>query len=364
MGSRSGHALPRFNSASPQKMVGVLVWRSPNVFSVDLSAFDGFLNERGFNGVVDLRTRDDQLFVGAYGLASPRWGISNTVETRFDVASISKLFTSVAVLQLVERGELDLDTSIHQYADLGGTTISPAVTLRHLLTHRSGIADIAEEEDGENYAEVFVEFPCHLIVETSDFLKIFAHKAPNFAPGEGHRYCNSGFILAGLAVEHASGKGFRDFVHEEVFARAGMTRSAYFDKRYAVPDLAEGFDLDDQGRLEQNSYAYPPVGHADGGAFCTAGDLMKFLASLRAGVLLGPALTEAFFTPQFPDQGGMEQGFGLHFRADRWWKEGESEGASGILMHLDGVPLEFAVLANSADGAWPVIDEIVRLAEA
>lgn len=329
---------------------------------MDASGLDDFLLEQHFSGVVDLRRGGEQVFAGAYGLASPRWGALNTPATRFDVASISKLFTSVAVLQLVAQGGLDLDVSIHQYADLAGTTISPEVTLRQLLTHRSGIADIAEEDEGENYAEVFAQYPCHVIVNTADFVKIFADKPANFAPGTKHRYCNAGYILAGLAIEHASGLGFRDYVHAEVFAPAEMSRSAYFDKRYAEPDLAEGFDLDEAGRLEQNIYAYPPIGHADGGAFCTAGDLHAFLAALRAGDLLPPEWTEAFFTPQVSSgHADVQQGFGLEFRADRWWKEGGSEGASGILLHLGGIGLDIVVLANSAEGAWPVIDEIARL---
>ena len=96
------------------------------------------LTGEDFSGVVLLRRGDDTVFEGAYGLASPRWGVANAMDTRFDTASITKLFTSVAVLQLVGRGELELDTSIHTYADLSGTTISSEVTLRHLLTHTSG----------------------------------------------------------------------------------------------------------------------------------------------------------------------------------------------------------------------------------
>jgi CubicO group peptidase (beta-lactamase class C family) len=334
---------------------------------MDISGLDQFLTDNDFSGVIEIRrdTRrsgSEQIFAGAYGLASPRWGIANTLDTRFDVASISKLFTSVAVLQLAERGGLELDESIHEYADLDDTAISDQVTLRQLLTHTSGIADIAEEDLGENYAEVFMEYPCHTIVETRDFLPIFADKPANFAPGTQHRYCNAGYLLLGLAVEHASGLGFRDYVHQEVFGPAQMTRSAYFDKRYVVPDLAEGYDLDEAGRLEQNIYAYPPIGHADGGAHSTGGDLIRFLAALRTGALLSPDFTTAFFKGQVAGPPGIEQGFGLEFAADRWWKEGCSEGASGIVQHFVRPSLDLVVLANSADGAWPVIDEVVRLA--
>ena len=111
----------------------------------------------GFTGVVVVRHAGATVFSEAYGYATPRWQIPNTVDTRFDTASITKLFTSVAVLQQVGAGRLDLDASIHPYVDLSGTTISDAVTLRQLLTHTSGIADDADEEAGEVYADLFVD---------------------------------------------------------------------------------------------------------------------------------------------------------------------------------------------------------------
>jgi CubicO group peptidase (beta-lactamase class C family) len=318
---------------------------------------------QGFSGVVDVRRQGEVLFQGAYGLASPRWGVANTMNTRFDVASISKLFTSVAVLQLAGRGLLDLDSSIHEYADLAGTSITEQVTLRQLLTHTSGIADIAEEDEGQQYAEVFRSVPCHTVSATADFLPLFAYKEPKFSPGARRRYCNAGYVLAGLAVEHASGRSFREYVEAEILAAAGMSRSGYFDKRYAIPDLAEGFDPADGGLLEQNVYAYPPAGAPDGGAFCTAGDLHQFLGALRGGVLLPPGLTELFLTPQVaiePAEGEQpsEQGFGLEFTQDCWWKEGRSEGASGCLTHYVAGGVDVVVLSNSMDGAWDMNFEI------
>ncbi len=319
---------------------------------------------RLFSGVVDVRRDGEVLFQSAFGLASPRWGVPNTLDMRFDVASISKLFTSVAVLQLVAAGRLDLDASIHEYVDLAGTTIAPAVTLRHLLTHTSGIADIAEEDEGENYADVFRVVPCHTIMTLRDFLPVFAAKPPHFAPGSGSRYCNAGYIIAGMAVEHASGRGFQDYVEGEVLARAGMTRSGYFDKRYAIDDLAEGFDPTDDGRLEQNIYAYPPQGAADGGAFCTAADLHAFFAALRGRQLLPADLTDEFLTCQVArtDGGPGGQGFGLEFNELGYHKEGQSEGASGILADLSVWNADIVILSNTMDGTWPVLREFVRRA--
>jgi CubicO group peptidase (beta-lactamase class C family) len=340
-----------------------------SVMGVDTTWLEEFLtspdNDGGaFSGVVDVRREGEVLFQSACGLASPRWGVPNTLDMRFDVASISKLFTAVAVLQLVAAGRLDLDASIHDYADLTGTAIGPTVTLRQLLTHTSGLADIAEEDEGENYAEVFRVVPCHTIVALRDFLPLFAHKPPHFAPGSGSRYCNASYVVAGMAVEHASGQDFREYVEAEVLARAGMTRSGYFDKRYAIPDVAEGFDPTDDGRLEQNLYAYPPQGAPDGGAFCTAGDLHAFFAALRERQLLPADLTNNFLMPQVAsaDRGPGGHGFGLEFNDLGYYKEGESEGASGIFSHLSVWNADIVILSNTMDGTWPLLGEVVRRA--
>src|SRR3954451_12841139 len=124
---------------------------------LDTTGLDAFLAEQQFSGVVLVRNGGSTVYEAASGLATQRWGIPNTMETRFETASITKLFTSVAVLQLVGKGDLDLETSIHHYVDLECTKISTAVNLLHLLTHTSGIADDADEEAGESYEDLFRE---------------------------------------------------------------------------------------------------------------------------------------------------------------------------------------------------------------
>ncbi len=324
----------------------------------------GFLTDSHFTGVVGLKQGDLTLFEGAYGLASPRWGIPNTLETRFDTASITKLFTSVAVLQLVGRGLLDLDASIHKYVDLAGTTISRDITLRHLLTHTSGLADDADEEAGEEYADLWLERPVNSVTTTADFLPQFAYKEPLAPPGEQCRYCNVGYVLAGLAVEGASGRSYREHVAAEVFPAAGMTASGFFDRRWAEPNVAEGFDLGPDGHLEQNIFKSPPIGSPDGGALVTLGDLLRFVAAVRRGALLPPELTTLFLTPQVRHDDEVQYGFGLEFKGPVWWKEGCWGGAGGIVTHYGEHGIDAAVLSNTRDDAWPVVRELNRLSVA
>lgn len=323
-----------------------------------------------FSGVVRLERGGRLLFERAYGIASRRWNMPVTAGMRFDTASITKLFTAVVVLQQVGAGALDLDASIHKYVPLDGTRVGRGVTLRHLLTHTSGIADDADEEAGESYEALWAARPNYSVTSTADFLPQFVHKEPVFAPGAGCRYCNVGYILLGLAVERMTGRAYRDVVATDVFARAGMDRSGFFDMRDAEPDVAEGWEPVPAGGWRRNIYSYPPIGSPDGGAHATAADLVRFMDAVRTGVLLPPDATAAMLTPQVlhhargdgnaavGEAAEVHYGFGLEFEvaADghirSMSKDGINTGASALLRHFPHEDATIAVLSNSEDGAW------------
>ena len=343
----------------------------------DLAELDAFLaiaeQNESFAGVVRICRGDVVLFSGAYGPASRRWPIPVTEDTRFDVASVSKLFTSVAVLQEVSAGRLALDAPVASYVDLTGTAISDQVTLRHLLTHTSGIADDADEEAGESYEALWRDRPNYSVTRTADFLPQFAHKPALFEPGTACRYCNCGYVLAGLALEAVTGEAYRDIVRTRIFAPAGMGRSGFFDMRDSEPDVAEGWEPTPTGTWYRNIYSYPPIGSPDGGAHCTAADLVTFLQAVRVGALLPPELTAAFLTPQVPHHTKgdhtVHYGFGLEFvvadgQVFRYYKDGVNTGVSAVVQHYPDLDIDLAIVSSTQDGAWPCLREINRLVAA
>ena len=329
-----------------------------------------------FSGIALITQGETRLFAGAYGYASRPWKIPNALSTRFNTASTTKLFTAVATLQLIDRGALAFDTPVVDFLQLRGTTISPTVNVYHLLTHTSGIADDAEEENGEDYADIWKLRPNNAVLETADFLPQFAYKPPNFPPGQGSRYCNCSYVLLGLLIEKASRLSYRDYVQRHIFAPTAMTRSGFLRLDRVYDDVAEGCDplRDEQGSIigwKKNIYSFPPIGSPDGGAYVTAADLDRFLRRVKAGKLLSAQMTTAFFTPQAFYRERVEwrhmYGYGIEFAVTEAGqvlfaqKEGIYDGASAVIRHYPDQDINVVLLSNMQMGVWEPLKMIHRL---
>jgi CubicO group peptidase (beta-lactamase class C family) len=332
-----------------------------------------------FSGVALITQGSSVLFSGAYGYASRSWKIPNTLTMRFDSASVTKLFTSVATLQLIDRGLLSFETPVIDFLGLQDTAISHAVNVFHLLTHTSGIADDADEESGENYADIWKTRSNYTVIETADFLPQFAYKPANFPPGRGCRYCNCSYVLLGLLIEKVSGLSYRDYVRQHIFAPAEMHHSDFYRMDIVNENVAEGCDplRDEHGTIvawKKNIYSYPPIGSPDGGAHLTAFDLDRFLRKVKAGSLLSPQLTAAFFTPQVlhhvQNDWKHMYGYGIEFGVDSAGKilfeqkEGHNTGVSAVIRHYPNHDINVILLANIINGAWEPLRTIHSLLKA
>jgi CubicO group peptidase (beta-lactamase class C family) len=338
--------------------------------------FEELEQQNKYSGVVLITRGTSQLFTGAYGYANRSWKVKNTPDVRFDTASITKLFTAVAVLQQIERGSFEFETSAIDFLKLKKTRISKDVNVLHLLTHSSGIGDDAEEEDNEDYEEVWKSKPNYSVTTTADFLPQFVNKPANFPPGKGCKYNNCGYVLLGLMVEKATGIPYRDYVRENIFARAGMKHSDFLRMDRVYENVAEGSDpiRDKDGTVvgwKRNMYSFPPIGSPDSGAHVTAGDLDIFLRAVKTGRLLSPRMTEAFFTPQvhYRDKENYttRYGHGLWFYEDTsgrlvcCQKEGYNPGVSGIVRYFLDNDINVVLLSNMASGVWDPIWKIHEL---
>ncbi|HYI26148.1 MAG TPA: serine hydrolase domain-containing protein [Thermomicrobiales bacterium] len=331
-----------------------------------------YVDSGEFTGSVLVRRGEETLLAEARGFAHRGFAVPNTVDTRFDIASVTKIFTAVAVMQLVERGAIALDTPVMPYLGITGTKISDAVTVFHCLTHTSGIADDADEEAGEEYELLFVDKPNYSIRETRDFLPQFVDKEPNFPPGEGVRYNNVAYVLLGLVIEQASGIPYRDYVRQHVFERARMTGADFCAMDGIHAHLAEHYKKieHDDGRVEwrKNIYSYPPIGSPDGGATVAVADLDRFLRALANAELLSRESSDLVMHPhakyQDLDDGTEWISFGFEVVIDRdgnavrVCKDGWNAGVSSMAAWYPQTGMTVVILANQNCNVWRILGDL------
>lgn len=265
-----------------------------------------------FSGVIVIAREDRILLARAFGMADRQTSRPNTVDTRFDVASLGKMFTSVAVAQLVERGVLSFDAPVGRYLPrFPNERIAGEVTIHHLLTHTSGIPDLPDA--------LFNAPPANLV----GYLPFFGGATLEFPPGAQRSYSNSGFVLLGLVVEAVTRQPYEDYVARHVFRPAGMTSVSF----RRSDDQAIGYRKNAAGEWEPNTASIAPHGGPHGGVLLAAGDLVKFFHALRHGTLLKPSTAATITTPR--PGAPAPYGFGeLAFATDRL--VGHSGGNIGI----------------------------------
>lgn len=332
--------------------------------------FHDLENQDLFSGVVLITQGESHLYSGAFGYANRTWQVKNTPATRFDTASITKLFTSVATLQMIDQGAFNFETPVIDFLGLKDTAISKEVNVFQLLTHTSGIGDDCEEEDGEVYEDLWRTKANYSVTKTSDFLPQFIHKHVNFPPGRGCRYCNCSYVMLGLMIEKMSGMTYRDYVRQNIFAKARMHDSDFFRLDRVNEKVAEGSDplMNEKGETigwKKNIYSFPPIGSPDSGAHVTASDLDLFIRAVGSGRLLSPEPSAAFFTPQvhYRDTGEWKlmYGYGLKFYLDSSdkvvcsQKEGINAGVSGLIRHYPEQDINIVLLSNMEGGVWDPI---------
>jgi CubicO group peptidase (beta-lactamase class C family) len=180
-----------------------------------------------FSGAALVAKDGEVRFGRAYGLADRERGIANTIETRFRIGSMNKMFTAVATLQLVEEGKLALDDTVGKHLPgYPNADVASKVTVRHLLTHTGGTGDIFGPEFDRDRLT---------LREHGDYVKLYGSRPPGFEPGSRFEYSNYGFVLLGALIEAVSGESYYDYVRENVFRPAGMTSTDSLPESEDVP---------------------------------------------------------------------------------------------------------------------------------
>jgi CubicO group peptidase (beta-lactamase class C family) len=249
-----------------------------------------------FSGVV-LVARDDHIvFEHAYGLASKRFKVPNRIDTRFNLGSVNKAITKTAILQLMAQGRVDLDATIATYLPDYPQATGTKITVRHLLTHTSGLGEIFTPEFRRASKDQFRE--------PRDFFPLFINAPLKFEPGKGNSYSNAGYVVLGAIVESVCRCRYYDHVKEHIYAPAGMVDTDALEADAPVENVAEGYQrvsgASGQTDWRNNQYVDAIKGSPAGGAYSTAHDLLRFVQALKRGVLLPASLAGTVFGRPLP----------------------------------------------------------------
>ncbi|HEX8608298.1 MAG TPA: serine hydrolase domain-containing protein, partial [Pedobacter sp.] len=218
-----------------------------------------------FSGTVLLAKDEKVIFNKAYGEANKDFGIANRTDTKFNLASLNKMFTSIAIAQLVEQGKLSFDDPLSKFMpDFLTKEAAEKIKIKHLLTHSSGLGSYSVKASRTGVRTV------------DDFLKLAKEEKLAFEPGTNQKYSNNAFLVLGKVIEKASGQNYFDYVRENIYRRAGMTNTDAYDLDLVNKNLAIGYEKEytDGGIIFRNNICEVGAGGPAGGGFSTAEDLL------------------------------------------------------------------------------------------
>ena len=263
-------------------------------YLADLAARDEFA------GVVVVAKDGHRLFERAYGLADRERNTPVTPDHRFNIASIGKAFTKVAIGHLISQGRLSLSDTIGTRLPDYPNAAARAATIEQLLDHRGGIVDF--------FGPRFDATPKDQFRSNADYFRFVASQDPLFPPGSRNQYCNGCYIVLGEIVARASGMLYEDYIQRHVFTPAGMSGAGFLST--ADPQVAIGYMRRD-GRLVDNASRHGRRGSAAGGSYARAADLLAFDNALRARRLLDAKMTAWYLDSAPTETGRAPGGYGI-----------------------------------------------------
>jgi CubicO group peptidase (beta-lactamase class C family) len=336
-----------------------------------LAWLDGYIEklvrEEDLSGAVLLAKGDRVIFERHFGYADTARAVPVTPGTRFSLGSGNKMFTALAVMQLVGEGKLALDQSMAEFVpDFPDPDLARRITVRQLLSHSSGLGDYLTEEfrrDGRRAARIeeFVPFA---------YAELRAN-GPYFAPGAEHRYSNTGFLLLGRIIERVTGRDYYDFIRERIYAPLAMARSDHYLIDGRTPDLAQPLTRAAAGGSESPGAAAGGAprrwieaphglrGTSAGGGFSTCADMLRFARALVAGRIVPAETLATMVVAQPPVHAAEPQEYGLGFLLERsrggvrsYGHGGTAPGVNFELRCFPGEDITLIAFSNQDNGAY------------
>lgn len=257
-------------------------------------------NEGNFSGVVLIAKDDKILLHVAHGLAERSFNVPNNLNTKFNLASVGKMFTATAIAQLVKQGKISYDDKLSKYLpDFPDKAAAEKITIHRLLTHTAGLGTLFNSPGYERLRRYR---------NSQDEISAFADEPLFFEPGAKWRYSNAGYVTLGAIIERVSGMNYVDYVRENIFKPLGMNDTDSYAHDEVVPNLSVLYVQSPDDPLGIEPYVADYIlagyrGNAEGGGYSTSLDLLKFARSYRTGKLLGKDAQEILVQPKVDEDG-------------------------------------------------------------
>lgn len=317
------------------------------------------LAESDFSGAVLVAQGGSLLFSKAFGYADRPNQRPNNITTKFGTASAGKAFVATAIMRLIERAALQLDSTIGEFLHLGAN-IDSTISIRQLLNHTSGIPDYFDESIMNEYAELWVDVPNYRIRSSWDLVPLFKDKPMMYPKGEKFQYNNTGYVVLGLIIEVITGVPFDQHLHEVIFEPCNMTSTGYYELDRLPENCANAYILDEERKeFYTNIFSIDVKGSGAGGAFASIGDIFRFWDHLINGKIVSSETLSRMLSPQVPSK-DYGYGFWLAERADGSFLpyfQGCDPGVSFISSY-DATGLCVVVVSNMGDDVWRIHREI------
>ncbi|MBP3908574.1 beta-lactamase family protein [Turicibacter bilis] len=257
------------------------------------------LVKEDFKGVISIEEHGKWVFKQAYGEADLANQRLNRLETKFPMASGSKVFIAVAILQLIEGKFISFDSTLGQLLPFDWHHIDKNITVRQLLTHTSGLPDYFDESLCTDYAKLWENYPNYRIRTSQDLLPLFLHKRMAFPKGQKFQYNNAGYVVLGLIIEAVTKLPFDRYLEKIIFTPCEMEDTGYYELDRLPLHCATGYCLDeDTQTYYSNIYSLDVKGSGAGGAYTTAKDMDRFWTCLMKGRLISQPMVNEMLSPQ------------------------------------------------------------------
>jgi D-alanyl-D-alanine carboxypeptidase len=307
-----------------------------------------YTRQHDFHGAIAIARQGKVVYARSFGLANLAFKVPSTIETRYKIASITKLFTAALILQLRDRGELDLQKPIETYlpdytGPAGGT-----VTLHQLLNHTSGIDNIDKVKSA---AEALRNgLPVYQTPYTSDqLLAKFCTGPLVHPPGTAFDYNNADYIILGKIIEQRHGKPYDQILNEQILGPLHLTNTGLLHQRDVIANLADTYFLDDHKQLTPDLPVYPENWFAAGAMYSTVKDLASFATALFGNQLISAASLAMLIEPGLDDYGYGAWTYDTTIQDRKYHivkRPGQIMGAQGQLYHVMVPDITIVILSN------------------